>query len=134
APKVELEREKKNAEGILKAIELGLVKAVHDVSKGGIAVALTEMALAGGVGFEVDISKVPVEGKLSPVEVLFSESQARFIVSFNKEDLEKLRELFDEFAVIGRVYGREMSFKGYVSMSLNEMEKIYRSLPKILGD
>ena len=134
APKVELEREKKNAEGILKAIELGLVKAVHDVSKGGIAVALTEMALAGGVGFEVDISKVPVEGELSPVEVLFSESQARFIVSFNEEDLEKLRELFDEFAVIGRVYGREMSFKGYVSMSLNEMEKIYRSLPEILGD
>ncbi|AIF68554.1 phosphoribosylformylglycinamidine synthase [Palaeococcus pacificus DY20341] len=138
APKVELEREKKNAEGILKAIELGLVKAVHDVSKGGIAVALTEMALAGGVGFEVDISKVPVERELSPVEVLFSESQARFIVSFNKESLEKLRELFDEFAVIGEVKGEALLFKNkeeeLTRLSLEKAQEVYNSLPKLLGE
>ncbi|WP_461866935.1 phosphoribosylformylglycinamidine synthase subunit PurL [Thermococcus sp.] len=138
APKVELEREKKNAEGILKAIELGLVKAVHDVSKGGIAVALTEMALAGGVGFEVDINKVPVKGELSPVEVLFSESQARFIVSFNKEDLEKLRELFDEFAVIGEVKGKVLLFKNkeeeLARLSLEKAQEFYNSLPKLLGE
>ncbi len=138
APKVELEREKKNAEGILKAIELGLVKAVHDVSKGGIAVALMEMALAGGVGFEVDINKVPVKGELSPVEVLFSESQARFIVSFNKEDLEKLRELFDEFAVIGEVKGKILLFKNkeeeLARLSLEKAQEFYNSLPKLLGE
>lgn len=138
APRVELEREKKNTEGILKAIELGLVKAIHDVSKGGIAVALTEMALAGGMGFEVDINKIPVEGELSPVEVLFSESQARFIVSFEGENLEKLGELFDEFAVIGEVKGKALLFKNeekeLAGLSLDKAREIYSSLPELLGE
>ncbi|WP_456395271.1 phosphoribosylformylglycinamidine synthase subunit PurL [Thermococcus sp.] len=138
APRVDPEREKRNAEGILRAIELGLVRAVHDVSRGGIAVALAEMALAGGLGFEVDISKVPVEIELSPVEVLFSESQARFIVSFNRESLEKLGGLFDEFAVIGEVKGKALLFKDgekeLASLSLEKAREIYSSLPKLLGD
>ena len=57
APRVDLEREKQNVEGILKAIELKLVKAVHDVSKGGLAIALIEMAIAGNKGFEVKITE-----------------------------------------------------------------------------
>ncbi|GAB6100931.1 phosphoribosylformylglycinamidine synthase subunit PurL [Thermococcus atlanticus] len=138
APRVDPERERRNAEGILRAIELGLVKAVHDVSKGGMAVALVEMALAGGVGFEVDISKVPVEMELSPVEVLFSESQARFVVSFNRESLEKLRGLFDDFAVIGKVGGEELLFKDrekeLAGLSLEETRRAYNSLPQLLGD
>ncbi len=138
APKVNLDKEKKNIEGILKAIEHGLVKAVHDVSKGGLAIALAEMAIASGLGFEVDISKVPVEAKLSPLEVLFSETQARFIVSFEKENLEKLREIFKDFAVIGEVKGREMVFKSngdeLIRVSVKEGRKIYGSLPRLLGE
>ncbi|MBO8175084.1 MAG: phosphoribosylformylglycinamidine synthase subunit PurL [Thermococcus sp.] len=138
APKVNLDKEKKNIEGILKAIELKLVKAVHDVSKGGLAIALAEMAIVSGLGFEVDISKVPVEAKLSPLEVLFSESQARFIVSFEKENLEKLREIFKDFAVIGEVKGREMVFKSngdeLIRVSVKEGRKIYGSLPRLLGE
>ena len=137
-PRVDPEREKKNVESILKAIEFGLVKAVHDVSKGGMAVALIEMALAGGVGFEVDISKVPVEIELRPVEVLFSESHARFVVSFEGESLEKLRELFDEFTVIGKVGGEELLFKDrekeLARLSLGKAGEIYNSLPQLLGD
>ncbi len=138
APRVDLKKEKENAEGILKAIEHGLVKAVHDVSRGGLAIALAEMAMVSGLGFEVDISKVPVEAKLSPLEVLFSESQARFIVSFEKENLEKLKEMFKDFAVIGEVKGREMVFKSnedkLIRISVKEGRKIYGSLPKLLGE
>ena len=138
APRVDLKKEKENAEGILKAIEHGLVKAVHDVSRGGLAIALAEMAMVSGLGFEVDISKVPVEAKLSPLEVLFSESQARFIVSFEKENLEKLKEMFKDFAVIGEVKGREMVFKSnedkLIRISVKEGGKIYGSLPKLLGE
>ncbi len=138
APRVELKREKKNAESILKAIELDLVKTVHDVSRGGIGVALMEMALTGGMGFEVDISKVPVEGKLSPVEVLFSESQARFIVGFKEENLKELREMFDEFAVIGEVRGKTLLFrnrkKELVRLRLEKVQEIYNSLQTLIGD
>ncbi|WP_457753926.1 phosphoribosylformylglycinamidine synthase subunit PurL [Thermococcus sp.] len=138
APKVDLKKEKENAEGILKAIEHGLVKAVHDVSRGGLAIALAEMAIARGLGFEVYISKVPVETMLSPLEVLFSESQARFIVSFEEENLEKLKEMFKDFAVIGEVKGRERVFKSnedeLIRVSIKEGRKIYGSLPRLLGE
>ncbi|ALM76332.1 phosphoribosylformylglycinamidine synthase subunit PurL [Thermococcus barophilus] len=138
APRVDLKAEKENVEGILKAIEHGSVKAVHDVSRGGLAIALAEMAIASGLGFEVDISKVPVEAKLSPLEVLFSESQARFIVSFEEENLEKLGKIFKDFAVIGEVKGREMVFKSnedkVIGVSVKEGRKIYGSLPRLLGD
>ncbi|USS40955.1 phosphoribosylformylglycinamidine synthase subunit PurL [Thermococcus aggregans] len=138
APRVDLEREKRNAEGILKAIELRVVKAVHDVSKGGIAVALAEMALSGNVGFEVDIGKVPVEGKLKPLETLFSESHGRFVISFEEEKLEKVAELFEEFAVIGRVGGNELVFKSgdgeLASINLEKAKELYNSLPALLGE
>ncbi|ADT85018.1 phosphoribosylformylglycinamidine synthase subunit PurL [Thermococcus barophilus] len=138
APRVDLKAEKENVEGILKAIEHGSVKTVHDVSRGGLAIALAEMAIASGLGFEVDISKVPVEAKLSPLEVLFSESQARFIVSFEEENLEKLRKIFKDFAVIGEVKGREMVFKSnedkVIGVSVKEGRKIYGSLPRLLGE
>ena len=97
-----------------------------------------EMALAGGVGFEVDISKVPVERELFPVEVLFSESQARFIVSFDKGNLEKLRGMFDEFAVIGEVKEKTLLFKNkekeLARISLEKAQEFYNSLPKLLGE
>lgn len=138
APRVDLEREKRNAEGILQAIELGVVKAVHDVSKGGIAVALAEMALSGNIGFEVDIGKVPVEEKLKPVEVMFSESHGRFVISFEEEKLEKVAELFEEFTVIGRVGGNELVFKSgneeLASINLEKVKELYNSLPRLLGE
>ena len=138
APRVDLEREKRNVKGILKAIELGVVKAVHDVSKGGIAVALAEMALSGNVGFEVDIGKVPMEGKLKPLETLFSESHGRFVISFEEEKLEKVAELFEEFRVIGRVGGNELVFKSgdeeLASINLEKAKELYNSLPALLGE
>ena len=137
-PRVNLEREKRNAEGILQAIELGVVKAVHDVSKGGIAVALAEMALSGNIGFEVDIGKIPMKGKLKPLETLFSESHGRFVISFEEEKLEKIAELFEEFRVIGRVGGNELVFKSgdeeLASINLEKAKELYNSLPALLGE
>ncbi|RLF79129.1 phosphoribosylformylglycinamidine synthase subunit PurL [Thermococci archaeon] len=138
APRVDLEREKRNVKGILKAIELGVVKAVHDVSKGGIAVALAEMALSGNIGFEVDIGKIPMKGKLKPLETLFSESHGRFVISLEEEKLEKVAELFEEFRVIGRVGGNELVFKSgdeeLASINLEKAKELYNSLPALLGE
>ena len=53
APTVDLTLEKNSGEFVRELIEAGLVSAVHDVSDGGIAVALAEMALAGGFGAEI---------------------------------------------------------------------------------
>ena len=61
------------------AIEQGLIRSCHDLSEGGLAVAATEMAMAGQLGMEIDISSV-MDGRLSATEALFSESNTRFLV------------------------------------------------------
>ena len=75
APHVDLTLEKNSGEFIRELIEAGLVSAVHDVSDGGIAVALTEMALAGGIGAEVD--NVPAD--YTPTSWWFGEDQGRYL-------------------------------------------------------
>jgi phosphoribosylformylglycinamidine synthase len=53
---------------------------VHDCSKGGLAVALAEMAVAGGRGARIDLRKVPAsEGRTA--DILFSESHGRFVLA-----------------------------------------------------
>ncbi|NJE00504.1 phosphoribosylformylglycinamidine synthase subunit PurL [Thermococcus sp. JdF3] len=137
APRVDLQEEKANAEGILKAIQKGLVRAVHDVSRGGIAVALGEMALAGSTGFTVDFSKVSAETS-NPVEVAFSESHSRYIVAFPEENLDALNAIFRDFAVIGRAGGKEAAFlwdgRELLRKPLEELRAIHESLPKLLGE
>jgi len=59
----------------------GLVRSIHDCSEGGIGVACAEMAFAGGLGMEVDLSEVPLGDALDRDDkILFSESNTRFIV------------------------------------------------------
>ncbi len=68
------------------AINKGLVRACHDCSEGGIGVAVAEMAFAGGLGAQIDLETVPIEGKITRDDiVLFSESNSRFIVEVAPE-------------------------------------------------
>jgi phosphoribosylformylglycinamidine (FGAM) synthase-like enzyme len=61
------------------AIQSGLVRACHDLSEGGLAVAVAEMAFAGGVGADLTRTGSP-ESELPDEVLLFSESTTRFIV------------------------------------------------------
>ncbi|AEK73049.1 phosphoribosylformylglycinamidine synthase II [Thermococcus sp. 4557] len=137
APRVNLDEEKANAEGILGAVRKGLVRAVHDVSRGGIAVALGEMAITGKTGFAVDLSKVPSETS-NPVETAFSESHGRYIVTFPEENLDELKALFKHFAVIGKAGGSDAVFywsgKELLRRPLKEVRATHESLPKLLGE
>ncbi|QDA32247.1 phosphoribosylformylglycinamidine synthase subunit PurL [Thermococcus indicus] len=137
APRVNLDEEKANAEGILKAIREGLVRAVHDVSRGGIAVALVEMALFGNTGFAVDLSKVPAEVQNS-IEIGFSESHGRYIVAFPEENLDELKAIFRHFAVIGKAEGSDAVFlwdgRELLRKSLGELGAVHESLPRLMGE
>ncbi len=138
APRVDLDEEKANAEGILRAIEKGLIRAVHDIGKGGIAVALTKMALAGNADFEVDLSEVPVEGYLGPVEVAFSESHGRYIIAFEENKTNELKGIFNHFAVIGRAGGGDAVFlwngEELLKKPVSELKAVHGSLPTLLGE
>jgi phosphoribosylformylglycinamidine synthase len=83
-PRVDLELAPKIFRGLHAAIARGLVRACHDLSEGGLAVAVAEMAFAGGIGAEVtDLSAAPQES----VEVLlFAESTTRFLLEVRQDD------------------------------------------------
>jgi phosphoribosylformylglycinamidine synthase II len=79
-PKVRAAPAKKTFSAVTKAIDLGLVKACHDLSEGGLAVTAAEMGLAGGYGVELDLRKVPNKALNRNDFVLFSESNSRFLL------------------------------------------------------
>ncbi|MGN6497934.1 MAG: phosphoribosylformylglycinamidine synthase subunit PurL, partial [Tsuneonella sp.] len=79
-PHVDLEYERIAGELIRKLIAEGLVTAVHDVSDGGLAVAIAEMALAGNLGATVDVYG-HTGGELSNTDFCFGEDQARYLAT-----------------------------------------------------
>ncbi|HEY0221447.1 MAG TPA: phosphoribosylformylglycinamidine synthase subunit PurL [Lactovum miscens] len=84
----DLGAEKKNQEFVLTAIKAGLVKSAHDLSEGGLAIALVESAMAGGFG--VDVTFTGTEPQL------FSETQGRFILSVATKAAMALEDLATE--------------------------------------
>ncbi|MFO0940960.1 MAG: AIR synthase-related protein [Pirellulales bacterium] len=79
-PTVDLPRAKHTFTKVHSAILAGLVRACHDLSEGGLAVALAEMAFAGQLGLDVDIASAAIAAGLSAAELLFSESNSRFVI------------------------------------------------------
>ncbi len=104
-PKVRPNQARKTFEAITDAIDLGLVKACHDLSEGGLAVAAAEMAFAGGYGIEFDLRKVPRENVNRNDFVLFSESNSRFLVEVSEKSRADYEVLMNGkvCAEIGRV-------------------------------
>jgi len=77
------------------AIVDGLVQSCHDCSEGGLAVALAEMSLSGGVGAEVQLNRVPRNEWAAYAEdeaILFSETLSRFVVEVRPEDAPRFEE------------------------------------------
>ena len=78
-PQVDLGQAPGLFHGLHQATQRGLVRACHDLSEGGLAVAIAEMAFAGGVG--ADLTTVADADRPQPDEVLlFAESTTRFLV------------------------------------------------------
>ncbi len=80
APRVDLDLELRVANFIRQMIEEGTANAVHDVSDGGLLVALAEMALAGNLGAEIKGTTL-LKGDVSLTQKLFGEDQARYVVT-----------------------------------------------------
>jgi phosphoribosylformylglycinamidine synthase len=71
---------KRTFAAIHRAIDAGLVRACHDLSEGGLAVAAAEMAFAGGMGASISLEKIIHSSDAAdPAVLLFSESNTRFL-------------------------------------------------------
>lgn len=96
SPSIDLEVEANHQKQILDAIRSGVVASCHDISEGGVAVALAECVMGtNGLGIDVQL-----EGE--KVTQLFSESQSRFIVSVKEEHQEQFERIV-QARLIGKV-------------------------------
>jgi phosphoribosylformylglycinamidine synthase len=91
-PRVDLEQAPRVFAKVHEASRRGLVRSCHDLSEGGLAVALAEMALAGGVG--ADVTGLKQLGGLPDETLLFSESPTRFVIEVPPAHVEDLKALF----------------------------------------
>jgi phosphoribosylformylglycinamidine synthase II len=128
-PVIDLDVEKQVQDAVLGAIQQGLVASAHDLSEGGIAVALAESCISGGVGAEVSLTS-----DLRPDHLLFSESQSRILLSAKPEQADALTALLSEqgvqFAVIGKVSGSSLTInvngKSGIATPVQQLEKVWK--------
>ena len=91
-PDVNLLNEKNNGETVLKLIQSGLVLSSHDVSNGGLIVALCEMAILSNYGVKIQKPK-----KLTNLfEYFFGEDQGRYILEIDPNNLSKIEKILKE--------------------------------------
>ncbi len=105
-PKLDLGLAPQIARKISQAIADGLVASCHDCSEGGLAVALAEMAFAGGLGIEADLHALPTSKDCTAVETqLFSESNSRYVVEVQPQHYDAFAKLMLNlpFGQIGKV-------------------------------
>lgn len=107
-PIVDLKSDMLNAQAALRLIRKNVVSSLHDCSKGGLAIALCEMAISGSNNFQIDLSKIP-NSCSSISNLLFSETASRYILSTNNRKmvsttLSAISGL--EFSEIGKTFNK----------------------------
>jgi phosphoribosylformylglycinamidine synthase len=90
-------------DALLEANHKRLIRAIHDVAEGGIAMALAEMAIGGDLGCEVSLKAM---GKLRSDFKLFSESNTRWIIEVKRERAKEFETIFEKRGTKARKLGR----------------------------
>jgi len=114
-PRVDFTDSKINMLAVLSLIKNKLVKSVHDCSKGGLSIALSELSIFGNIGCTIDIEKIPCEENLSSEKILFSESHSRYLLVIDKKNVEEVNHILSKkkitFAVLGKFSGDQINIK-----------------------
>ncbi|HEC95138.1 MAG TPA: phosphoribosylformylglycinamidine synthase II, partial [Thermoplasmatales archaeon] len=123
---------KKSIHAILDLMEKGCIASCHDISEGGLAVALAEMALGGNKGVKVEIQGIG-KNTLREDVVLFSESNTRWLIEVEEtmgETIEKHLQMNNiPVARIGNVDGENIVIssgnKTLINMDVDEARKTW---------
>ncbi|MEA2069669.1 MAG: phosphoribosylformylglycinamidine synthase subunit PurL [Asgard group archaeon] len=122
-PTVNYKTAKKTLDTIVSIISQELVTACHDLSKGGLFVALAEMAMSGNCGCEINLEKITEQTGRRDIK-LFSESLGRFLITAPKKKEDKILELVREqnipVTILGKVIKKpQMVIKDKQELILN---------------
>lgn len=133
-PEVDLTAERYNGDFVRSAINNGQVSSCHDISQGGLALALAEMCMAGGYGMVIDLTDVlmPLHG------LLFGEDQARYVITVEEKMAQFLAnnaaDAGVQFRVLGNVGGDKLVVKDVLALDVAEMKTAHENwFPAYMG-
>jgi phosphoribosylformylglycinamidine synthase len=136
-PPVELESERRTGEFVREQIRAGALTAVHDVSDGGLAVAIAEMALAGNIGALIQPAGPGHAGRQ-----FFAEDQGLYVATIDDGHLLDFLTGADAAGVqvepIGRTAGRRLIFEladGDYCLPLDDLRAAHEGFfPRLMGE
>jgi phosphoribosylformylglycinamidine synthase len=124
SPKIDIDLEKRVQALCRDAIEQGLTTSAHDCSEGGLAVALAECSIQGGIGFTGDF---PVDDRWDVT--LFGERQSRIVVGLPEGQWDALVRLASDSDVpvvkLGYTGGDRFQLKGQVDLSVSQISEVW---------
>jgi len=131
-PKVDFDESKKNMNAVLDIIKGDLAKVVHDCSKGGLAVAISEICMVNQIGCNISLDGIPGE-KLDIDRTLFSESHSRYLIAYDTKNLKKIQTILQKnrvnFKIIGSFGGKKIQFskakKSIIDLSVDKARKAW---------
>ncbi|MCD6035034.1 MAG: phosphoribosylformylglycinamidine synthase [Rickettsiales bacterium] len=131
-PSVDLSLERKHGEFVRGQIEAGTLSACHDVSDGGLYVAIAEMAMASGLGAEISL-----HGAIPAFALAFAEDQARYVVTVASDKAatfeNAVKQAGVDFTRLGTVKGSDLIVNGD-SVSVAEITELNEAvLPKLMA-
>ncbi len=136
-PALDLETEAAVQELVLRAIDRGIVRSAHDISDGGLAVALAECCIGGadalGSGLPLRGASVELPSGVRSDALLFGESASRIIMTIREKDLPALEESLKGLAgrrpvmrVIGRVGGEQLEIRCGAQLLKRPVDGLHR--------
>ncbi len=127
APELDIPFEVNLQETLLAAIKEGFITAAHDISDGGLATTLAEMAIFGGRGAKVSLKNL--SGEIA--EVLYSEAQSGIVITVEAEHLPTALAHFQSkeipAIVLGTVTGKTLEIEDVATLEVSSMKDIYDS-------
>jgi len=128
-PWIDLKLEQAIHNCCIDAIDRGILRSAHDISDGGLAVALAECcmgALDKPLGVRIEMREM-----IRADALLFSESQSRIVVSLQEKDVSQLQEIASghgvALQVIGAVGGSRLSIQSILQLPVDELRSIWSS-------
>ena len=123
-PEVNLLNEKNNGNIVLKLITSGIINSIHDVSTGGIILALAEMSLSSQIGIKIHKPK-----KLSNIfEYFFGEDQSRYLLEIDKNNFSKVQKILKDnniyFDIVGETQKDYFELDKDLKISVKELYEI----------
>lgn len=121
APTIDLALERRLGDAVRQLIKEGIVTTCHDISDGGLLVAIAEMAIAGRMGAKLKASPASVPD----FAFWFGEDQARYVLTLSPDHIGRLKDL--PLLEIGLTGGEALTIDGIGQISIDELRQSHEA-------